>query len=360
MKLTLGDACNPVISRIPASIGSNGTVSDKRLVAFINEAIQRLLFEGRWWGTYQAFNICATGGCITLPPQIATIETAAVCGIPQKIHDLWFEFLDNGIGLRKFYASTCGSNGSCGQGGTGFSEANYKGQYPVFSDIIPGGKKLLFVCDVLADVGTTITAYGYDDNGNWIRTQQNGVWADGEVISLAQSTGTKSVNNFATITDVQLPGLNGQVWLYEYNTTATTQRLIANYMYWESRPSYARYFFPRVQALINASGCTNGNTGCSSIGVDCIGKLGYVPAVNATDYLIIGNLPALKEMVLALNRAENEMDNVKSNKIIAAGLTTAKHLLDQELDSYLGAGRRIGINLQGSGNLDGENVHNFI
>lgn len=351
-RVTLGDACNPANSRIPASIGSNGGVADTRLVAFINEATQRLLFEGRWWGTYQSFKICATGGCITMPPQIATIERAAVCGSPIPVHDLWFEYLENGAGLRQFYQNTCG------QGGCGFAEANYKGQFPTFSDIIPGGKKLRFICDAAADVGLYVLALGYDDNGNWIRTIQNGVLADGEIIALAQSGGPFSTNYFSALTDVQLNGLSGQVWLYEYNVSATTSRMIGHYQYWENRPSYARYLFPSVQSLINSKGCNNNTP--PGVGVDCIGKLNFIPAVAATDYLIIGNLPALKEMVMALNRAENEEDSVKSNAIIQDGLLTAKRILDAELDHFLGAGRRIGINLQGSGNPDGLPVQTFI
>lgn len=323
MRTTLADAR---ASRLPAVVGDCPTGS--RWISLLNESNQRLLPLGHWWGTTQRVRICATDSCITFPPQIESLEVASVCGQPIAVRDQWFEFLQGGIGLR--------SNQS------GTSEAIFRGNYCVFSDLRGTGKKLRWICDVSTDVGKTVLALGYDDNGNWIRTIQNGVYADGEVIAFAQSPGTNSVSNFASITDIQLPAnMEGQSWLWEYNTADATQRMIGQYQSFETRPSYVRYFFPSV-AL---KGCSNSS---KPTPVDVIAKLAFVPVKNDSDYLTIGYLPAHKDLMQALNAAEHEPDAVKKMALIASGIKMAVAGLDAELDSHLGSGRRTGISVLGS------------
>lgn len=335
MRTTLSDIKN---SRIPSVLGM--CASDARIVSFANEAQQRLLIEGHWWGTTQKFRICASEGCITMPPQIATIEKAAICKTPIPIHDQWFEFLANGAGLR--------DSDDCWQ------EANYQGQFPTFAEIIGVNKKLRFVCDLVGDVGKQVLALGYDENGNWIRTNQSGTILDGELITLAQAPGANSTTLFSSITDLQFPeNMDGQTWLYEYNTTTGLQRMIGKYEYWETRPSYARYFFPSIKAS-----CTSGT--CTQESVEVIGKLEFVPVKKDTDYLIVGNVPAMKEMMTAINRAENEPDSEKANNIILKGLAVAKSILDKELAHYLGDGRTIGIDLVGSSIATAEPIETLL
>lgn len=320
---------------------------DPRLLQLINDSEQRMLFMGKYWGTYQTWSMCATNGCLTLPRQFATIEAVSVCNKPVKIHDLLFEFLENGFGTGR---ARCGLN-----------EANYKGNFPVFSDIIPTGKKLQVVCDFTADAGLPFLALGYDDNGNWIRTLQNGVMLDGEIIPMATGNGTLSVNNFSTVTDLQPPVSTGQKWLYEWNVADGTPRMIGQYQNDETRPSYARYYFPWLAAYTSVNCSATPPSPLKQIKVEAVAKMEFIPVVNPNDYLIIGNLQALKEMVMILNNAENEADAMTRAQQISQGVEMAVvPILEMELDHQLGSGRRIGINLQGSGMPDGEPVHNFI
>lgn len=336
MKTTFLDVKN---SRIPAHLGLCPT--DTRLAQYVNEAQQRILPEGKWWGTTPRFNICATNGCITLPPQIATIERVNICGMPVPIRDFWWEFLDNGPGS---------ASGSCTTGNTtpsqfcGMADAIMRGTYPSFQDITGTGKKLKFVCDLLSDVGKTVRALGYDTNGNWIRTLQSGVYADGEIIAFAQSAGTVSTNTFSIVTDLQfVEDRDGQVWMYDYEPVGDTQVLIGKYEYFEKRPAYARYYFPQILARLDST------TGaCTSTKVEIVGKLEFIPVKNDEDYLIIANIPALKEMCKAIVDGENEPDSLKRVAILATGLAAAKAILDAELSHYYGDGRRIGVNITGS------------
>ncbi len=198
--------------RIPQSLGLCPT--DPRIVQWCNSAMERLLWEGKWWGTVARFGICAVNGCITLPRQIATVEAVNVNGRPTPVRDFWFEFLANGAGTR----GECGGGGSCSGGiwnGCCATEMIMRGNFPTFDDIGPTPSYIVFVCDVASDIGKPVLVLGYDINNNWIRTIQGGVYADGEIILLAQSSGTVSVTVFSTITDIQfVEPMDGQSWLY--------------------------------------------------------------------------------------------------------------------------------------------------
>lgn len=345
MRVTFADAQN---SRLPSQIGACPT--DQRFVDLLNEAQQRLIYCGKWWGTVQKWRFCATDGCVALPSQFATLEAVAVCGRPIAIRDQFYEFLENGFGIRGNSVTTTGStvgttSPCCGgvSGVCGIQEALFRGFYPTFADIQPTGKQVQVVCDKITDVNKPVLVLGYDDNNNWIRTTQSGVVQDGEVVQLSQG-GTRSVNNFSVVTDLQPPSnLDGQWWLYEYTIAGGALRLIGQYQYFDRRPSFQRYFFPAIIPNLAAPAGT-----CTQILVEALVKLEFIPVKNPTDYLIIGNLPALKEMMMALSKAEDEPDALRKVQIVSAGQTVAKMILDQELDHYLGSGRRMGMNFVGS------------
>lgn len=326
-------------SRIPAAL--NVCPTDARLLGWVNEAVERLIRKALWIGTYGKFRICATDGCITLPAQIASIERVSVCGQVIPSHDMFFEFLSNGLGPRNASCSTS-SGCSCG-GGCGVAEANLRGWFPTFADVRGTSKKLRLVCDVSADVGKRVLCLGYDENGNWIRTNPAGVWQDGETVLLAQSPGTDTTKFFdGGITGIQfLDAREGQVWLYERDTVAATSRMIGSYQYFETNPSYARYYFPSICSQSDSDG------ECATTQVEIIGRLEYFPVVKDTDVLLIGNIPALKNMAVAVKTYEEAVNNADLQRA-AAFETLAMKELDNEIEWALGEGREVGVNFKGS------------
>lgn len=342
MRTTLGDVR---LSRIPPVLGVCAT--DPRVAAYVNEATQRLLPKGHWWGSYAHVRICATEGCLTMPPQIAAIERASICGQAIRVHDQWYQFLENGFGIREQLAS-CSSSGSNGDtisrcGGTcfGMGEALQRGTFPTFRDIRGTNKKLTIVCDLPGDVGKEILLLGYDENGNWIRTDQGGVVRDGEILELDQSAGTTSTHLFSALTDIQiLEEMDGQWWLYEFNTDTALLTMLGHYQYFERRPNYQRYFFPSILQG------TDSEDNCTLTKVDCMVKLDYVPVKNDTDYCLIASIPALKEMSRSIMLSEKEPDYEKAERILMAGEKNALRELDAELDHYLGQ-RNVGIDIVG-------------
>ncbi len=334
-------------SRIPAVLGV--CPDDAKFLQWLNEADESLLHGGLWWSTYAKFRICADNGCITLPPQLAGIEVAAQCGVPIPVHDQWFEFMENGWGTRNSNLNNCagatGSGCACGTNfGCGLQEADHRGYYPAFSEIRGGTsshpKKITFICDVTADVGATVTVMGYDGNGNWIRTNP-GTWQDGETIALAQSPGTTSSSIFSSVTAIRFTApRKGQVWLYEYDTVATTQRLIGHYQYFETMPSYPRYFIP---SICNTS---SGSNSCNSTLIEIIAKLDHLPLVLDSDYPVIQSEPAMKLEMMSKLKFERAVSTADYSEALAFH-TSAIAALESQLDHYLGSGRRMGLNIVG-------------
>lgn len=313
--------------------------------------------SGKWWGTYASFRMCVTNGCVTLPRQIACVESAAICGVPLTVRDQWFEYLESGAGL---IDGQCGLWGERGLWG----EASMRGRSPTFSDIKQPGSQIKFVCDVAADVGQVVIVTGWDANGNTVRTMQGGVWANGEAITLAQGAGTVSTTVFARIQDILFPQvMDGQSWLYEHS--GSVDRLIGQYEYNNTRPSFARYQFPSLTPNPAACGIppcpgpcnTNSQVqpqltiSCdypANFRVDIMGKLEHIPVALDNDYLILGNSNAMLVMMQGIQKSIEEPNAIVKDQILAVAQKAAEILLDQELNHYRGDGVVTSFNVRGS------------
>ena len=316
MRRTLAQA---LASRIPICL--NIAPTDARCVTYINAASERLLNRGHWQNCAARYQISVTKQLLALPPQFATMEQISVCQWPVTVRSLWYEFSPMGNGVVNDPTSanpfTCVGN-----------NARFRGNYPTFQDIVSGNKVRL-QCDVLADVGSSVLLLGYDSNGNWVRTNPGGVWQDGESILQAQSPGTTSATTWSKITDIQFPsGRRGQSWLYQWDGTTAT--LIGQFQYWETNPNYPRYLLPMIPG--------------NATQVDLIGKAAFIPVANPTDYLVIGNLEALRLACLAVKREEENLIS-EASLFMNGGQTKsggridgAIQLLNDELQHYTGDG----------------------
>lgn len=299
MRVTLGNAKDPMsgIARV-----LNLSPTDARFTGYVNESIQRLIQTGElFWGTYARYQFCLTDGCLVWPREIAAIESVAVCSSPLTIRNQWFEFIDS-VGLQGDGSSGC-SSGSCGwpYGGTcGGGNMYDRGTVPTFADIIGASKKIKVYCDIAEAAGAKILLQGFDANNNWIQTEVAGVWTDGEYVSLNAAVPQTSTKFFSSLVSVQKPITKGAVRLYEYDTVLTTQRALAVYEPSETNPVYRRTMIP---GLSNGSG--DDEDECNTTQVTVMAKLEFIPAIVDTDWLLIGNLPAIKDMCQSIRKAEN-------------------------------------------------------
>ena len=301
MKLTLADIKTPISKVLSMA------ATDSRVVDYINEAQERLLHKGKWPGTFARFQITSSDGSISWPRQLETIERVAVDSVPGAVRNSWYEFLESGPGLLE----------STDDVGVQLID---RGESPVFSDITDtgGAKKLRLYTTVTADAAKIVLVQGYNQNSEWIRTQDSGTgtWYDGERLTLT-TTYVESVNLFTQVTGVQKPVTEGNLTLFEYNTSDLSSTKIAEYEPLETNPSYRRSVIP----------------GITDSTVTVIGKLRYLPAVNDADYLLITSMPAIKLMVMAVRKEEN---NLLQEAVGYEAM--AVKILNEQLAQFLGDG----------------------
>ncbi len=330
MKLSLIDA-RSTIARV---LGMCST--DSRVVDYINEATRRLLYEGKWVGTYGKFRICTNGNesdsIITWPRRLETIETVSVNEVPGTIRNGWYEWSEAGPWLLDKDRNI------------GLNVVD-RGEAATTSDIVTtGNQKKLKVYSASAEAaGLKLTVHGEDWDGNTVYT--SGV--PGEQITIALA-GTLSTNTFSRITGVQKATTTSYVTVKEYDVTTTTERQIALYEPDETAPWYRRSIIPGLHNMGTCEDCASGQE------VEVIGKLRFVPVVNNTDFILIGNLPALKLAVMAIRKEEadliGEANAYMYGGILPSGVNVigAVPLLQKELSHWLGDGVSVSMRVQDS------------
>lgn len=308
--------------------------TDPRLLAVWNSAIQRLMPKGKFVGTWRRYRICVASACLTWPRPLETIEGVWVCSRPLAMRNSWFEGYPHGYGL---LSSESG----------GMDHIDRDDGYVQFYDISSTAKIALYSPNP-SDNGKTVLLQGRDDSNRYIRTVGDTV--DGESITL-QSGYVISSSIFAPpgLVGVQKQATTSPVYAYAVVDTAPSG-FVADIStltpvpvaYWEpdeTLPNYRRSLIPGLQ---NGSGgcqtCGDAPNTCSSSQVTVVAKLKFIKAVKDTDYLQIGNLPALEEEVQAVMKARRGMiEEAEAHE------ARAVRLLEEELSSYQGHGVTQGI-----------------
>lgn len=292
------------------------TVNDSRVVDVVNEAQDRLIKGGKFKGCFQKYRFCVSEGCITLPREVDGIEAFAVESYPGTVRNEWFEFLESGPGL-------VGEDDCIG------TQLLDRGLACAFDDVRGTGKKLAVYSDVTEATGAKIVLRFRDNNGLFVRTQQGGVWQDGEELTLpAAGAYAYTVNECSPggLVAVIKPNTNGTIRLYEFTVATAALKPLGYYAPTEQVPSYRRALIPNLGAM----GCGD----CENTTVDVMAKLNHIPIVGKdNDLLIIRSFGALK---LAAKAIKHEASNDFQGATV--WWNAAQNELERELKSYLGDG----------------------
>lgn len=292
------------------------SVNNSRVADAVNEAQDRLIKLGKYKGCYQKYRFCVNQGCITLPREVDGVEAFAIEGRPGTVRNQWFEFLESGPGIV--------DPDSCI--GTQLLD---QGLAPAFDDVRGTGKKLAVYSEVTEAVDAKIILRFYNNVGQYVRTQQNGIWQDGEALDLPEAGAYSYTTNECMaggLVAVIKPVTNGTIRLYEYNVSNTELKPLGYYAPTEQVPRYRRALIPNLQNM----GCGT----CENVTVDVLAKLTHIPVVGQdNDLLVIRSFGALKLAAKAIKH-EDANDFVGAAQWWGAARTT----LDEELRSHLGDG----------------------
>lgn len=295
MKLTLLEAKTPIARTL------NMTTADSRVTDYINEAQRVLLARGNWWGTIAKLEIVTTDGVVTWPRMVARVEAIAPCRNPIPIRNQWYEYLGD-VGVNSL-------NTDC-QFGCHKPQFYDHGEACLISDIV-GTDKVLRVAfrDLTNDNAKKILFKGKDEDGETIYTQYpggSGTYIEGEYVTCdGVSTYVNTTNYFSQVDSVLKDATIGFVDVYERELVAGTDRLVATYEPSETNITYRRSLIAPFESMGPLCTCTS----CTSTSktITALVKRVFIPAAADTDYLLIGNLQALKLAVQSLRKFEDNL-----------------------------------------------------
>jgi len=318
------------------------TADNPGLMPRVNEAILSLWAEGEWIGHFARYKMQVVPGCygnlyLTWPTEVETIEALEHCGQPIGVRNIYFEFIENAVG------SLDRNNGQFGLGyGNGWNRwgpgrlLGDRQEVCTMTDVTPGGgKKIKAYNQLPADNGAQIIILGYDDNSQWIRTLINGAYTDGEYLTLNATTSPVTQNNFSAISGIQFSTTprNGSVTITQVDTlNGNAETTLSTYGYNESIPIYRRSILTGFQYNWE-------NVCCNTVTALC--RLRYQPVYFDTDYVQIGNLTALKDMLIS----QQKRDNGKPQDA-AMYLQMAIQELNDELRDYQGVAPKKVVSVQ--------------
>lgn len=340
--LTLGQARTKIARVIGVCL------TDAKIASYLNEAQERLLNRASDpVGSWMRYKVCAgSDACLVWPRQIRTIKAFWICNEPGRVVSEWFEaigYANGGIGLQE------------SDGHPGRMLIDY-GQTHSFDNVIASTaspKKLQVVAQNAADNGKKIMVRYIDSNGNRVYSSIGGVDQEGEELTLS-TTGALTSNNVATNGwyHVVKDETSYPVRVYSYDVnTATQSALLAVYEPSETNPVYRKTIVPGLTDMAACDGASDDCTANKAITV--LAKLQHVPVIVDNDPFVIGNLPALADMVQSIK--QREMHNYDAADRLE---TNAAKELDGEISSYLGEGMELHLKMQDKETWGGGAIYN--
>lgn len=338
------------ISRLPGLIGK--CQSDIPEIAnFVNTAQQRLLYateasDESWYGTWAEvrLNVSRAAPYITLPREIARLESITICDKPVPVFNSFYEYLQFGNGRM----STRRLNN-----GMKIRAAYMRNNAVLFTDLFNGPQLInCFPTDNADAQGTKrVLIQGLDQNGQPVYTNDGGSTILGEFVVLKMPFVTTQ-NQFTLITGVQKDVTAGPVQIFQMSPSTSEQVLLSVMEPGEQTTDYRRYFFDCLPC-----GCCPTPNGpvpvqnCLPPQVTAIAKLELIPVVNDTDYLLFHNLEAIIHECQSVRFSE--MDNAASTQQAAYHHREAIRLLNGELGHYMGVQQpAVQVNVFGSAKLE--------
>ena len=312
---------------------SGMSTADQRVMDYTNLAIFELMDEGDWPSLIARLQFKVTQPRIVVPAEFDRILYLTVNRNPVPMQSPWFEFIGDGWEVGdNAYATNPPDSGFLHR----FVGVLDREQIYTFEDVPQDGNVYYpVIYGTVNEIpqGQTqrpvLILQGYDSAGNWIRTQSivtnPGAWIDGMELPINGDTApfaTQGSVSISQVTGIQKPVTNGYVNLYYYCPATGASVYACNYTPYDTTPYYRSYKIPGMSC--------NGQISC--VTARC--RRRYTPIQQASDWLLINNLPALCAMLQAVYYRE-----AKDLKNYGAYKQMAVDILRKEMKSYLGAQR---------------------
>jgi len=314
-----------------------------RLASYLNEATQVLISvasETGWAGGWAklVFNITCADPYLTLPYGYARLVNMTLCKWPMPIFNQWYEVLEAGIGLQE----PC-----TGKYGCGIQATFERDSVLTAVDLTPTNQLLRVYVTDTRDINKRIIFTGAKDaNGVGIYSTDVQNQIDGFPL-VFNSPFTTSAFIVTSFSGVQKDVTYGDIILVQVDATTGAEVQLARYTPNETRPTYRRYY---VQGFCPA----DPNAVNQTRQITAMAKYEYRPVSQPTDFLIIGNIPALKAQCESIRFSE--IDNPNSQAMALLKHRQAVKLLSQELAHTHGDQPSVVLALQGTAKLENQRI----
>lgn len=306
MSSTRLTVANLMASRIAPAMGLCLPADRVRFLQYLNEAEQRLLVYGRWYGSIQEVQFCVRGCVLTWPREVSTIEQLSLgCGNPVDIHNSWYNYTQavatlkqcdscNGLPILGWGSGLCGNMGMTVAARMACS----------FETTQERGSLIRFYPTSASDIGKTILVQGRDVNNIWVRTNPTGTQVlDGELVTLAMPfADTITAWMTGNPLGLQKQSTNYRVLMYEHSLSTLQDRPLGTYQASETNPSYRTSIIPGLDRSCNSGGSSSC---CDLTTIKALVKLAHIELSSDEDWLLFQNVAAYKEAMLAIRDWEN-------------------------------------------------------
>jgi hypothetical protein len=279
---------NLMDSEVPGTVGVCPT-SDAFL-SYTNKATRMLINRGDFFGTVERIKLCVYNSCLVWPRFVGTVQAVNICGRATEVFNNWYQFMP--LSRQDFCSGGFGFNGnSC----TGNLTTINDGTSPVFNPIVCGQPRYIRAYpSTQQDVGKKTRIFGVNEGGQTVRTQNADLtWTDGIELTLAIPFASTSMK-FREITRITKEETQGVVRYYQWDDAALAGADLTDLVFLEPTEISPMFRKSKVPTRCSAGSCS----GLTS--VEALVKLEFIPVKYPTDLVLISNLDALSDAMLAV------------------------------------------------------------
>ena len=204
-----------------------GACSQIEMFEVISDAVEVLANSGDFDPLIGYADLCVQGDVVTMPREVYTLLAVNIGGRPTIGRDMIYRFHLNGLGDCKEPAVW---------------QWEDRGLVPTIAEL-GSPSKLVAEVALESDANKELWAYGYDQNGDWIRTENGaGVIVDGYQVPTIFGMSLPEVDApvFSRVVRVRKAITDGQITLKSFDASATTGAILGKFDWDETDPQYRR------------------------------------------------------------------------------------------------------------------------
>jgi hypothetical protein len=275
----------------------NGTCDADTINSRINEAIQRLILKPEMMDSPRLLHTVRISVCnreFALPRGVEKIIGVNINGVPTNVFNRMYQFMSSGPGDIDYrtWASM-------------YTDLMDLGEAPFQFSIPPNegaGYRLVAYSTSMNDMNVPLKLRGFGVQGKDVsESLLLNVFANGTEGTIEGSWDSQiiSASAFRDLTAVSKPITSGYVTLYAVDTATNEMWIVGQYHPSDTLPMFRRY------RITNKNCDTSSDRACTNL--LALVLCGYTKLTEDDDIVPIDNLPALKNMIIAIE-AENSGD----------------------------------------------------